>query len=102
MAELLRVVVVFSEGAGRETCLEVRLRAGSTVADAIEASGLARLHPSIDFDAVQVGIWGRSASRDRVLLANDRAEVYRPLTVDPKLARARRAEKKGRSERAKR
>jgi hypothetical protein len=94
MAELPGVVVVFAAGAGRETCREVSVSAGSTVADAIKASGLASLHPEVDFDTAPTGIWGRPVSRSLVLSTNDRVEIYRHLTVDPKVARMRRVQKK--------
>ena len=58
------------------------LPVGATVADALRAScGVERGNePS-------VGIWGRAASLDAVLQPLDRVEIYRPLKVDPKVAR---------------
>ena len=97
MVELPKVTVVFASAAGHETCLSIRLEAGFSVADAVRASGIASLYPAIDFDVAQVGIWGRPARLDALLAADDRIEIYRSLTVDPKSARARRAEKKRRS-----
>ena len=98
MADLQGVTVVFAARPGREICVVVRLSAGSTEADAIKASGLPLHHPDFDFNTAQTGIWGRPVARDRVISAHDRIEIYRQLTVDPKLARARRADKKRRSE----
>ena len=73
----------------REVAL--RLEDGATVADALEASGLSG---AADVAAAKVGIWGKLVPRDSVLAAHDRIEIYRPLRVDPKIARARRATKK--------
>ena len=37
-----------------------------------------------------VGIWGRKVDRETVLRDGDRLELYRPLRVDPKVARRER------------
>jgi uncharacterized protein len=44
--------------------------------------------------APAVGVWGKVKSRQYVLRAEDRIELYRPLQADPKEARRRRVEKK--------
>ncbi len=94
MAETLEVLVVVAPAPGQaEQVREVALRLedGATVADALEASGLSGAG---DVAAAKVGIWGKLVPRDSVLAAHDRIEIYRPLRVDPKIARARRATKK--------
>ncbi len=42
-----------------------------------------------------VGVWGRKASASQVLRERDRIEIYRPLQVDPKVARRERFRKQG-------
>jgi putative ubiquitin-RnfH superfamily antitoxin RatB of RatAB toxin-antitoxin module len=42
-----------------------------------------------------VGIWGRKATRDQLLRDRDRVEIYRPLRVDPKVARRERFARQG-------
>ena len=69
----------------------VRLPAGATVRDAIAASGVAERH-EVDLDAV--GVFGRRVAADTRLADGDRVEVYRPLLLDPKEQRRRRARKK--------
>lgn len=59
------------------------MAASATVHDALLASGLADPHQ----DGLAVGIWGRRASLGTRLRDQDRLEIYRPLTVDPKEAR---------------
>ena len=61
---------------------EVRLPDGATVRDALAASGL---------DGSQVGIFGKRVTLDTRLADGDRVEVYRPLKLDPKEARRKRA-----------
>lgn len=77
----LRVEVVQARPDGAEV-VEIRLPDGSTVRDALAASGL---------KGVQVGIFGKRVAMDTPLADGDRIEVYRPLPMDPKETRRRRA-----------
>ncbi|HEX7054003.1 MAG TPA: RnfH family protein [Burkholderiales bacterium] len=71
----------------------VELREGATVAEALAASGIARRRPGIDL--TRLGIFGRRVDAAARLADGDRVEVYRPLALDPKEARRRRARRKG-------
>ena len=84
---LLRVTVAFSPRAGEVDEQTLELPVGATLLDALQASGLALRHPSVDLAALKVGIWGRPAQPEDCLRDRDRVELYRPLTVDPKEAR---------------
>ena len=55
---------------------------------------LAPLSPS-EIDALALSVWGRKASGNQPLRADDRVELSRPLTVDPKVARRERFAKQG-------
>ncbi|XOV83485.1 MAG: RnfH family protein [bacterium] len=46
----------------------------------------------LDLSAHQVGIFGQVCERERVLVAGDRLEIYRPLIMDAKAARLARAQ----------
>lgn len=83
----LRVEVVYARAEGAEV-VEVRLPDGATVRDAVLASGIG------EFDLGRLGIFGRTVSADTRLTDGDRVEVYRPLALDPKEARRRRARRK--------
>ena len=69
----------------------VDLADGGTVREAIEQCGVLRDHPQIDLARDGVGIHGRLAALTEVLREGDRIEILRPLVVDPKTARNRRA-----------
>ena len=71
----------------RQTRLELEVPAGTTVAMALAQSGIAEIHPGIDFAVAPVGIFGLKVSREQVLQAGDRIEVYRALLCDPKHSR---------------
>jgi putative ubiquitin-RnfH superfamily antitoxin RatB of RatAB toxin-antitoxin module len=75
----------------RTTEIAVRLPAGATLGDALEASGLAERHPEVDVARARVGIFGKLSDRKTVLADGDRVEVYRALIADPKERRSRRA-----------
>lgn len=86
----IRVEVAWAEP-GRAFLHEVELPAGATVADAIAASGV-EAACGIDAGACDTGIWSRRAPRDARVRDGDRVELYRPLRIDPKEARRRRAQ----------
>lgn len=71
----------------RQAVIEVPAKAGATVADVIEASGIAQRFPEVSIDSLDVGVWGRVVARSTVVQAGDRVEIYRPLELDPKEAR---------------
>ena len=68
----------------------VELRAGSTVMQAIEASGMELSLPAGAIDPTRLGIFGRKVAPDQLVRGGDRIEIYRPLTLDPMEARRRR------------
>jgi uncharacterized protein len=91
-APMLRIEVVYaSEKEQRIVCLE--LPVGATVGGAIERSGLLTRYPEIDLTRNRVGIYSKFVTLGRVLRDNDRVEIYRPLALDPKEIRRRRAAK---------
>lgn len=89
-ADLLRVTVVHSPAARSVREWLVELAPGATVLQAVQASGLATEFPALDLGSVTVGVWGRPARPGQLLEQSDRVEIYRPLLVDPKVARRER------------
>ena len=64
---------------------------GSTVLDAVQASGLLQRLPQIE--SGHLGVWGRSVTPQTRLRDRDRVEIYRRLIADPKEVRRARAAK---------
>jgi putative ubiquitin-RnfH superfamily antitoxin RatB of RatAB toxin-antitoxin module len=91
----MEVLIVYSPAAREVLEERLTLPAGSTLAQALQASGLAARYPALDLAHAPVGVWGRKAAREQVLRPGDRVEVYRPLRVDPKVARRERFAKQG-------
>jgi len=91
----IRVTVVHSSAPREVLEWPVTLPDGAILREALDASPLAQALPGLDIRAAGFGIWGRKASVDQVLRDGDRVEVYRPLQVDPKLARRERFARQG-------
>jgi len=70
---------------------ELNVSPGTTIAQAIEASGVLHSHPEIDLSQHRLGIFGKLKTAESELREGDRIEIYRPLQADPKETRRRRA-----------
>ena len=73
----------------------LQLPTGATALDAIAASGFHAEYPQAESGEMSVGVWGRMVPGTHALRDADRVEIYRPLLVDPKLARRERFRKQG-------
>lgn len=90
---MMQIAVCYGLPDGASFLAQVTLQDGASVREAIEASGVLRVHQDIDLTRQKVGVFGKLSTLDAALVAFDRVEIYRPLTVDPKTARLRRVEK---------
>jgi putative ubiquitin-RnfH superfamily antitoxin RatB of RatAB toxin-antitoxin module len=88
MAETIHVEVAYADPL-RQFLRMVEIAAGSTVAEAITASGIFAELPG--FVPAGFGIFGRIVDPHTRLRDGDRVELYRPLKIDPKQARRDRA-----------
>jgi putative ubiquitin-RnfH superfamily antitoxin RatB of RatAB toxin-antitoxin module len=68
------------------------LPANSKVQDALKLANLAEIAADKSYT---LGIWGKKTTLSHVLQDLDRLELYRPLKVDPKVARRERFQKQG-------
>lgn len=69
--------------------VRLELPAGARLRDALAASGF-----EVDPGKQAFGVFGKRAGLDHRLADGDRVEIYRPLAVDPKEARRRRARRR--------
>jgi len=74
--------------------VSVEVAPGSTLRDAIQASGLIARHPEIDLERQKIGVYGKVKAAQAPAAQGDRIEIYRALAVEPKEARRRRAARK--------
>jgi hypothetical protein len=91
MAPRVEVVYALPEG---EDAVLVDLARAPTALDAVRASGLLERHPEIDLRKLKLGVYGKVIAASAPLSDGDRVEIYRPLVLDPKEARRRRALRK--------
>ena len=89
----MRITIAHCQSPRQVKEYEIELPEGSRVGQALQACGLelqnAGQGPS------PIGIWGRRCTLTTPLHEGDRLEVYRPLRVDPKVARRERFKGQG-------
>lgn len=81
-------------GAERQTVLVTWIAAGTSVAAAIESSGIRAAHPEIDPASARIGISGAIVEGTAQAAAGDRIEIYRPLVIDPRQSRRQRVRRR--------
>jgi putative ubiquitin-RnfH superfamily antitoxin RatB of RatAB toxin-antitoxin module len=94
-SEAITVTVLYSPCAREVHESQLTLPAGSTLLQALRASGVDRMLTAAELAQLPVGVWGRKARLEDQLRQQDRVEIYRPLRIDPKLARRERFQKQG-------
>ena len=87
---MIKIQVVFATNV-RQMIVDLEVNEGTTIGAAVEQSNIKVHFQSEDFSQVKYGIWGKAKSLNEVVSQDDRVEIYRPLVVDPKEARRRRA-----------
>ncbi len=98
----MQILCVFSPGPRQTIEVYLSLEEGASVGNAFQ---VLQAHPDLQdhLNALQEalqhkrchGIWGRTVNSIESLKPGDRLEVYRPLLVDPKLARKQRFKGQG-------
>lgn len=91
MSDSISVEVVYALP-HKQDLVHLKLPAGCTLQQALDASGLLQRHPEIDLAKNKLGIFAKLSKPDTVLHDLDRVEIYRPLIADPKEVRRKRAE----------
>lgn len=89
----MTVAVAYGERT-RQVVVEVSLPANATAATALDIAlpALRQRFPDVDLHRLALAVWGAPATPDTPLNPNDRLELLRPLTADPKLARRSRVD----------
>jgi putative ubiquitin-RnfH superfamily antitoxin RatB of RatAB toxin-antitoxin module len=84
----------------QQKIISLLVEPGTSALQAVERSGIVKFFPEIDIASAKLGIFGQAlgtkgldTAANHVLQQGDRVEIYRPLIVDPKDARRKRAEK---------
>ena len=85
----MRVEVAYALPQGAVT-RTYELRGSATVGDALREASADPAFAAVDLARAPVGVFGMPARREQLLHDGDRVEIYRPLAVDPKVARRER------------
>nr|WP_163501628.1 RnfH family protein [Halomonas socia] len=95
MSDMIEIEVAFALPE-RQRLVALAVPPGTSARQAVLQAGLAQVFPEQGeafFRKAPLGIFGTLLKRDdQPLSEGDRVEVYRPLQIDPKQARKRRAE----------
>ncbi len=73
--------------------IELEVEQGTSVFDAAGQSEIRLYFPDIDFEHVNLGVFGKIVPPEYELIDGDRIEIYRALIADPKEIRRQRAAK---------
>ena len=101
MAELqMDVTLCWSLGPRHVQEMRLQVPAGSTVqacgvAQFMQSQGASDEASLSSLQFQQPGIWGQKVTWTHGVKADDRIELYRPLKVDPKIARRQRFKRQG-------
>jgi len=75
----------------QQSLLSLQVSDGCTAIEAVRKSEIVKLHPEIDINTINLGIFSKACKNEQPLNAGDRVEIYRPLKADPNEIRKRRA-----------
>jgi putative ubiquitin-RnfH superfamily antitoxin RatB of RatAB toxin-antitoxin module len=89
-AELIPVEVAYARP-DEQVIIALDVEPGTTVEEAIKASGILARFPEIDLKSNKVGVFGKLTKLASELRPKDRVEIYRALIADPKEVRKQRA-----------
>ena len=89
-SRVVRVEVVYARR-DEQVLIALEVEDGATVRQAVERSGIRQRFPEIDLARMSVGIFSRVTGLGTRLADGDRVEIYRPLRVDPKEVRRKKA-----------
>lgn len=81
------VEVAYISANGQQALLSIDIPSGTSVQQVIEKSGILQQFPEIDLQKNKVGIFSQTVELKRIVNEDERIEIYRPLTLDPKQAR---------------
>ncbi len=90
---MIQVNVLYSPSARQVEEINLSLADHSSVLQALQSSGL--MQRLSELELASIGVWGRKTQLSHILRDLDRVEIYRPLKVDPKVARRERFVQQG-------
>jgi putative ubiquitin-RnfH superfamily antitoxin RatB of RatAB toxin-antitoxin module len=93
MADRIQVSFCYIPQAGQVLEFSIDFADGTTIGQALAV--IQQQHHLATAQIGYVGVWGRLSKPTDLLRQGDRLECYRPLLVDPKVARRKRFKRQG-------
>ncbi len=93
MSDKINIEVAYAT-AERQKIITLEVTQGTTIIEAVRQSRITDIFPELDIESASFGIWSKVKPSSTVILEGQRIEIYRPLIIDPKESRRKRAEKK--------
>jgi len=90
MNKKLQIEIAYARPDHQEI-ITLQVASGTTIEIAIHESGILAHFPEIDLDKQKVGVFSQLRELTDLVKAGDRIEIYRPLTLDPKESRRKKA-----------
>ena len=92
--DMIHVEVAFALP-DEQKIIALKVPQGTTVYDAAILSGIIDHFEGLELTGTPLGIFGKAVKKpqEEKITQGQRVEIYRPLTIDPKVARANRATK---------
>ncbi len=94
MVEKIEITLAWSPAPRETHLLVLSLPPGACAGDALKQAATDERFANLPA-SYSLGIWNQRATADQLLQFGDRLEVYRPLRVDPMVARRERFKKQG-------
>ena len=91
----MKVTVAYSPAPRQVREWTLDMPSGSSARQAVVQCGVLAEFSDLALDSLNAGIWGKPFSLNHKLKYKDRVEIYRPLRVDPKVARRERFTSQG-------
>lgn len=90
MNKLIHVEVAYAS-VKQQQVIAIEVPEGSTIEMAIQQSGILMLFPEIDLTKQKLGVFSKPRHLLDIVKEGDRIEIYRPLIIEPKEARRKKA-----------
>ncbi len=90
--QIIQIEIAYAT-AKQQQIIALEVNAGTTAGQAIAQTSLPGTFPEIELSINKVGIFGQVVNLNTRLQSGDRVEIYRPLVIDPRLARQERVRK---------
>lgn len=91
----MNITLVFSPAARQVCQWQLVVPGGASIEHAVLQCGVLQQFVGLNLNDLTVGVWGKTCSLNQPLKDQDRIEIYRPLRVDPKVARRERFTRQG-------